>query len=48
MSNLANISIEKELLKELKCKPDFFDILEVFLKNDRRIDFMYKNKNFLL
>lgn len=41
-SNLAIISIEKPLLKELRLKPDFYDnVIKEFLKSNRRMELTY-------
>lgn len=43
LSNLAIISIEKELMQDLKRNTNFYDdVLNEFLKKDRRIDLIYK------
>ena len=45
LSNLAIISIEKELLQDLKRNTNFYDnVLNEFLNKDRRIDLIYENK----
>lgn len=43
LSALACISIEKDLLLELKRKDKLYDrVIDVFLKKERRMDFVFK------
>jgi hypothetical protein len=43
LSELATLSIEKELLTELSKNPKFYDIIDKFANlKDRRIDLIYK------
>ncbi|KAL0968773.1 hypothetical protein UPYG_G00271580 [Umbra pygmaea] len=43
LSALASIAIEKDLLLELKCKDVLYHrVIEVFLKKERRMDFVFK------
>jgi hypothetical protein len=43
LSSLSLISIEKELLHKEKNHPEFYDkVINEFIKQERRIDFVYK------
>lgn len=43
LTDLSTISIEKNLLTEIKRLPNFYDsILQIFLQKDRRVDLIYK------
>lgn len=43
LSALASMSIEKDLLLELKCKDRLYDrVMEVFLRKERKMDFVLK------
>lgn len=43
LTDLSMISIEKELLTDIKRSPTFYDdVLQYYLKKDRRVDLIYK------
>jgi len=43
LSNLSVLSIEKDVLMTTKCEPNFYnDVINDFLKQNRRIDLIYK------
>lgn len=43
LSNLSLLSIEKDILMTTKCEPNFYnDVINDFLKQNRRIDLSYK------
>lgn len=43
LTGLSLLSIEKNLLRKLRAKSDFYDkVITEFLKKDRRMDFIYK------
>ena len=43
LSALDSMAIEKDFLMELKCTDNLYDrVIEIFLRKERRMDFVYK------